>query len=73
MCTCSIMSDSLQSHGLYAAYQAPLSMEFSRKEYGVHGHVLLQGIFPTQNSNMHGSPALAGRFFTTVPPGKPIS
>ena len=27
------MSDSLQSHGLYVAYQAPPSMEFSRHEY----------------------------------------
>ena len=27
------MSDSLQSHGLYIAHQAPLSMEFSRQEY----------------------------------------
>ena len=29
-------------------------------------HSLLQGIFLTQ-----GSPALAGRFFTAEPPGKP--
>ena len=27
------MSDSLQPLGLYVAYQAPLSMEFSRQEY----------------------------------------
>ena len=27
------MSDSLQAHGLYVAYQAPPSMEFSRQEY----------------------------------------
>ena len=27
------MSNSLQSHGLYVAHQAPLSMKFSRQEY----------------------------------------
>ena len=32
----------------------------------------IQGIFPSQGSNPHllKSPALAGRFFTTGPPGK---
>ena len=33
------------------AYQAPLSMEFPRQEYGVSCHFLLQGIFPAQGSN----------------------
>ena len=33
------------------AYQAPLSMEFSRQEYWRGCHFLLQGIFPTQGSN----------------------
>ena len=33
------------------AYQAPLSMEFSRQNTGVDCHFLLQGIFPTQGSN----------------------
>ena len=31
--SCSIVSDSLWPHGLYIAYQAPLSMGFSRQEY----------------------------------------
>ena len=31
--SCSLMSDSLQPHGLYVARQAPLSMGFSRQEY----------------------------------------
>ena len=31
--SCSVMPDSLQSHGLYVACQASLSMEFSRQEY----------------------------------------
>ena len=33
------------------ARQASLSMEFSRQEYGVGCHALLQVIFPTQGSN----------------------
>ena len=33
------------------AHQAPLSMGFSRQEYGVGCHFLLQGIFPTQGLN----------------------
>ena len=33
--------------------QVPLSMEFSRQKYGVRCHFLLQGIFPTQGSNLH--------------------
>ena len=47
------MSDSLQPHGLVAR-QVPLSMEFSRQEYvGVSSHLLLQGTFPTQASNLN--------------------
>ena len=33
------------------AYWAPQSMEFSRQEYWMSCHFLLQGIFPTQGSN----------------------
>ena len=33
------------------ACQAPLSMRFSRQEYWSGFHFLLQGIFPTQESN----------------------
>ena len=54
------------------AYQAPPSMGFSSKNTGVGFHFLFQGIFPTQGSNPHLlPPELAGRFFTTVLPGKP--
>ena len=35
------------------AQQAPLSMPFSRQEYKVGHHGLLQGIFPTQGLNLH--------------------
>ena len=51
-------------------HQAPLSMEFSRQEYWsglpfpTPGDLPNPGIEPTS----HVSPALAGGFFTTVPP-----
>ena len=43
------------------ARQAPLSMEFSRKNTGVGSHFLLQGIFPTQGSNWRLLDVLIGR------------
>ena len=55
-----------------AACQATLSVEFSRQETGVGCHFLLQGIFLTQGSKPHLPSALAGGFFTMVPPGKPL-
>ena len=56
-----------------SARQAPLSMEFSRQEYWsglpfpTPGDLPHPGIEPTPLA----SSALAGRFFTTEPPGKP--
>ena len=56
------------------ALQAPLSMGFSRQEYWSgfpcvsSGDLPNPGIEPTSPM----SPALTGRFFTTVPPGKPL-
>ena len=53
------------------AHQAPLSMGFSRQEYwsGLPfpslGDLPDLGIKPV-------SPLLASRFFTTMPPGKPV-
>ena len=35
------------------AHQSPLSMGFLRQECYSDCHVLLQGIFPTQRSNLH--------------------
>ena len=35
-----------------AVHQAPLSMGFSRQEYWSGFHALLQGLFPTQGSNL---------------------
>ena len=49
------------------ARQAPLSMGFSRQEYWMSCHALLQGVFLTQGSNLHhASPTLAGRFFNCI-------
>ena len=62
----SVVSNYLLPHGV----QPPLCMEFSRQEYwsGLTfpspGDLPNQGIKPT-------SPAQAGGFFTTEPPGKP--
>ena len=57
-----------------AGRQGPLSMDFSMKEY-LNGlpfpnprDLSDPGIEPTSPM----SPPLAGRFFTTVPPGKPM-
>ena len=53
--------------------QAPLSMGFSLQEFWSGLHFLLQRIFLTQGLNLCllASPALAGRFLASVPPGKP--
>ena len=54
-------------------HQAPLSMGFSGKNTGVHGHTLLQGIFPTQGSNPRLLYLLHWQVdsLPLVPPGKP--
>ena len=63
----------LQPHGL--EFTRPLHpRDFPGKNTGVGCHFFLQGIFPTQVSNLCLiSPALAGRFLTTVPAGKHIN
>ena len=56
-------------------HQAPLSLEFSRQEhwngllFPVPGDLPDTGIEATSLA----APALAGRFFTTVPPGKTVT
>ena len=68
---CSVVSQSSWSHGLEpATFLCPWNLQ--GKHTGVGCHFLLQGIFWTQGSNpcLFVSPALAGRFFTTAPPGK---
>ena len=53
------------------AYQAPMSMEFSRQKYWSGLPLPYPGIFPTRVFCIEPmSPALAGIFFTTEPPGK---
>ena len=55
------------------ALQAPLSMEFSRKDYWSGLPFPSPGDLPDPGIE-HASPAppsLVGRFFTTAPPGKP--
>ena len=71
LCVCSVAQSCLSLCDPWiAAHQPPLSMEFSRKEYWsglpIAGDLLDLGIKPTSPE----SPALAGRFFTTEPPGK---
>ena len=50
--------------------QAPLSMEFSRQEYWSGLPFPTPGDLPRSGTESV-SPALAGGFFTTVPPGNP--
>ena len=50
------------------AHQAPLSLEFSKQEYWVACHSLLQGIFLTQGLNWVS--CTAGGFFTSESPRK---
>ena len=54
------------------AHQAPLSMDFPGKNTGVGCHFLLQGIFPTQGSNLRLLHWQASSF-TTEPPGGNLS
>ena len=53
--SCSVVSDSLWSHGLYSPWNSP------GQNTGVGSHFLLQGIFSTQVS------CIAGGFFTSIP------
>ena len=55
------------------AHQAPLSMGFSRQEYWIGLSCPPLGDPPNPGIKAASllSPALAGRFFTTEPPGKP--
>ena len=61
------MTDSLQPHGA----QAPLSMGFPGQEYWSGLQFPPPGDLPDPDIEPV-SPALAGGFFTTEPPGKPL-
>ena len=74
VCACVLSHVQLFAIPWTVALQAPLSMGFSRQEYW-------SGL-PFPPGNLHdlciksaspASPVLAGRFFTTESPGKPIS
>ena len=56
-----------------AVHQAPLSMVFSKQEYWSGLPVSTPGELPDPGIEHKSltSPALAGRFFTPVPPEKP--
>ena len=71
---CTVMSDSLQPHGLYIACQAPLPMGFPRQESWSGVHFLLWGIFPTQGLNLHLLHLLYWQAdsYPLAPPVKPI-
>ena len=75
VCVCALSRVRLFMTPWTVARQAHLSMEFSRQEYQSElpfpspGDLPDSGIKPVSLV----SPALAGRFFTTEPPGKPNS
>ena len=72
MFICFIMSDSFATPWTVAC-EAPLSMGFSRQEYWSGLLFPTPGDLPDPRieSASLASPALAGRFFTVVPCGKP--
>ena len=69
----SVVSDSFVTPWTLAC-QAPLSMGFSRQEHWSGLPFPTLGDLPDSRIKpmSPASPALAGRFFTTVPPGKPL-
>ena len=70
VCVCLVMSDSAAPWTV--ASQAPLPMEFSRQAYWKRVPLSTRGDRPDPKIQpvSLASPALAGRFFTTAPPGK---
>ena len=73
MLTHSVVSDSLWPCGWTVALQAPLSVEFSRQEYWIRLPFPPPGDLPNPELEPVSlvSPALAGGFFASAPPGKP--
>ena len=56
------------------AHQVPLSLELSRQKYWSELPFPTPGDLPDPGNKLMSlaSPALAGKFFTTVPPGRPL-
>ena len=75
MCVCVRAHACTSAHMQLLAALARLfcPWNFPGKNTEVVCHFLLQGIFLTQGLNEPTSPALAGGFFTTEPPGKPLA
>ena len=70
MCAHSVLLDSFATL-LTVVHQTPLSTEFSRQEYWSGLSFPPPGVLPGAGMEP-ASPALAGEFFTTAPPGKPL-
>ena len=68
MCVCSVLSDSFATPWT-VAHQASLPMGFSRQEYWSGLPFPTLGDLPDPGIKLV-SPALAGGFFATEPPGK---
>ena len=66
----SVVSNSLQPHGLYVACQAPLSMGFSRQEYW-SGLPCPPPEYLSDPGIKPGSPALEADSLSAKLPGKP--
>ena len=71
MCACLVVSDSFATPWTVAC-EAPLPMEFSRKEYWNGLSFLIPGDLPDPGIKPTSLmfPALAGGFFIAEPPGK---
>ena len=73
MCVCILSCVHLFVTPWTVVHQAPLAMEFSRQEYWSRLSFSTPGDLPDPGIKPASlvPPALAGGFFTTVPPGKP--
>ena len=69
-CYCLVAKSNSFATPWTVAHQAPLSMGCSRQEYWSGLPFPSPGDLPDPGIE-HASPALAGGFFTTEPPGKP--
>ena len=70
MYVCARVVSRVQLFAIPWTHQAPLSMEFSKEEYWSGLPFPTPGDLPNPGIEP-ASPALAGGFFTTEPPGKP--
>ena len=73
VCVCVCVSMCVLSYAWTTACQAPLSMKFSQQEHWSELPLPSPGDLPEPGTEAASpvSPALAGGFSTTVPPGKP--